>query len=194
VTSAFKLALCVTAAALSGSVVAQIVVPAAPRYLEPVYLRHGPNPYEYWQAATLSMEDNTLVVRIRSVSCSDLCGASDAADDILLGRFPTGTYQVRMIFNDSQIMTGQFTVPTPPNSQLVDYSGMWWLPSESGWGLSISQGPTGVLFAVLFVYGPTGEPAWYTFQTESSAYTSSFTGTVYRTSGPYLAGHSTRRG
>jgi len=183
-----KLALCVTAAALAGAANAQVITPAAPRYLEPVYLRHGPNPYEYWQSATPSMEGGVLVVRIRSVSCSDLCLPIDAADDIFLGRFPTGTYAVQIIVNDSPVIPGQFTVAAPANPQRVDYSGMWWLPSESGWGLSISQGPTGLLFAVLFAYGPTGEPTWYTLQTESSANASSFTGTVYKTSGPYYGG------
>ena len=35
-----------------------------------------------------------------------------------------------------------------------DYSDLWWNPSESGWGFNIIQHGTGVLFCVMFTYGP----------------------------------------
>jgi hypothetical protein len=43
---------------------------------------------------------------------------------------------------------------------LRNASDLWWVPTESGWGLNIiHQGDT--LFATLFVYGPDGRPTWY---------------------------------
>ena len=40
-------------------------------------------------------------------------------------------------------------------------TGLWIDPSESGWGLNLfHQGAT--VWASLFVYGPDGQPRWYT--------------------------------
>ena len=35
-----------------------------------------------------------------------------------------------------------------------DLSGLWWDPQESGWGLSLTQGESGQLFALVFTYRP----------------------------------------
>ena len=40
------------------------------------------------------------------------------------------------------------------------FTDLWWNPDESGWGVGIFQ-YRGALFAVLFVYGANGKPAWY---------------------------------
>ena len=42
-----------------------------------------------------------------------------------------------------------------------DQSDLWWVPSESGWGMQIVQ-QAGILFATLFVYDATGVPTFYT--------------------------------
>jgi hypothetical protein len=69
---------------------------------------------------------------------------------------------------------------------------MWFLPSESGWGLNvIEQGDT--LFATLFVYDPQRRPRWYvasqlTQQGDVSDGTASYEGALYEETGPYFAG------
>jgi hypothetical protein len=192
--TAMRLASWLMTAALCGTVSAQIIYPSEPRYLEPVYLGLGPNPYERWQAAQVSMEGSTIVARIQSIHCTDLCGPGPVPD-VALGRFPTGTYTVLMIFNDNDVTSKQFTVTGPKNPLiLVDYSGMWWLPSESGWGISIWQGPTDLIFAVWFVYDSAGRPTWYTLHAESIASSASsfggpsFFGPIFKTNGPYFGG------
>jgi hypothetical protein len=40
------------------------------------------------------------------------------------------------------------------------FTDLWWNPDESGWGVGIFQYKS-ALFAVLFVYGANGKPAWY---------------------------------
>ncbi len=72
----------------------------------------------------------------------------------------------------------------------TDFTDMWWVPAESGWGANvIQQGDT--LFVTLFVYAPGGQPVWYvapatTFQgTVSGA--QRFTGPLYTVVGPYFA-------
>lgn len=42
----------------------------------------------------------------------------------------------------------------------LDYSGLWWVPSESGWGLTLSQRPNARLAGVLFIYSADGNPLW----------------------------------
>ncbi|WP_397572937.1 serine protease [Silanimonas sp.] len=44
-----------------------------------------------------------------------------------------------------------------------DYSGAWFVPAESGWGLTVFNFP-GQMFALFFVFDTQGRPAWYRFQ------------------------------
>lgn len=42
----------------------------------------------------------------------------------------------------------------------VDYSDLWWNPSESGWGLSLTQHSNSSLVGFLYLYRSDGEPLW----------------------------------
>jgi hypothetical protein len=69
----------------------------------------------------------------------------------------------------------------------TNYEGMWWNPSESGWGLNLTHQGTSI-FAVWFIYGPDGAPYWVTGQLSQTGATSSFAGNVYATNGtPYTS-------
>ena len=65
-----------------------------------------------------------------------------------------------------------------------DQSDLWWVPSESGWGMQIVQ-QAGILFATLFVYDATGAPTFYTATLVPSG-ALAWTGDLYRTTGPYF--------
>ena len=39
----------------------------------------------------------------------------------------------------------------------TDISDLWWIPSESGWGVQFVQEEL-TIFATMFVYGPNGQP------------------------------------
>jgi phosphatidylethanolamine-binding protein (PEBP) family uncharacterized protein len=43
----------------------------------------------------------------------------------------------------------------------MDYTGLWWNASESGWGMSITQ-QFATIFAAWFTYDDAGAPVWYT--------------------------------
>lgn len=67
----------------------------------------------------------------------------------------------------------------------------WWSPSESGWGVSVTQ-QDDVAFMVFFVYGADGKPVWlhgvgtrYGFDMERNP---GFAGPLYRTIGPWFGG------
>ncbi|HXZ49192.1 MAG TPA: hypothetical protein VEG27_09230 [Usitatibacter sp.] len=64
----------------------------------------------------------------------------------------------------------------------VDYSDLWWNPSESGWGLAMAQ-QYGVIFLAWYVYDASGKPVWYV-ASDCVVSGSSCSGTLYRTTGP----------
>lgn len=174
-------------------------MPASPRYQEPVYARIDPGRLGAGfciYGARVSMSGTIITIALDFII--DIgCGPSH---DVELGRFPTGNYTVQL-----QDLTGsanaQFTVgprmPQGPTNgagggtvPAVNFSGMWWNDLESGWGLSISQGPTNQLFAVWFVYDAAGLPTWYTLELGRWHVTwgaTEYSGSVYRYTGPHFA-------
>ena len=42
----------------------------------------------------------------------------------------------------------------------VDYTDLWFIPAESGWGANVIQ-QHDILFVTLFVYGTNGQPTWF---------------------------------
>ncbi|HUI98859.1 MAG TPA: hypothetical protein VLY46_01435 [Usitatibacter sp.] len=70
---------------------------------------------------------------------------------------------------------------TPP---AVDYTDLWYNPSESGWGLSITQ-QYGVMFLAWYVYDSNGNPMWYVAP-DCVVVGSGCSGSLYRTTGPAL--------
>jgi hypothetical protein len=116
--------------------------------------------------------------------------------DIRLGSLPPGDWAVEVYEGADPLLPYTeripFTVsdrpeiliaPRPPRP-LTDYSGMWYGPAESGWGLSFHQSPTNVVFAGWYVYDVAGKPTWYTIQVGQWTSSTRWTGPVYLTSGP----------
>lgn len=71
----------------------------------------------------------------------------------------------------------------------TNFSDLWWIPAESGWGANVTQ-QADVMFVTIFVYGPSGEATWYV---ATLAYTLAapdgslvFTGDLYQTVGPWF--------
>src|SRR5258706_2332267 len=83
-------------------------------------------------------------------------------------------------------------LPAFATPQLRDATDLWLNANESGWGLNVfHQGDT--LFASLFVYGPDGQPKWYTASSlvgGSSDPTPDrrmvYTGALYESTGPWF--------
>jgi hypothetical protein len=70
----------------------------------------------------------------------------------------------------------------------TNYTDMWGNAQESGWGLFIDQ-QADVLLGTLFIYDKFGVATWYTVQWRvgsSNGGQTSYTGTLYQTSGPAL--------
>lgn len=69
-------------------------------------------------------------------------------------------------------------------TEAPNYTALWWNQAESGWGLNINhQGD--ILFATLFTYDSAGNPMWLVMSGGARQGTGeSFTGDLYRTTGP----------
>lgn len=73
--------------------------------------------------------------------------------------------------------------PYDPDPVFPVFTGLWWNPSESGWGLNTThQGE--ILFATLFTYAPDGRPMWLVASRLDATSETRFTGVLYRTTGP----------
>lgn len=64
----------------------------------------------------------------------------------------------------------------------IDYTDMWYVPSESGWGVNVVQSDT-FLFLTFFIYGSDNRPTWYTGQLTWNG--TAYTGGLYLTQGTY---------
>jgi hypothetical protein len=78
-----------------------------------------------------------------------------------------------------------------PPALATDYSDLWWSPSESGSGVTVThQG--NVVFIALFVYGQDGKATWFsspaTFVQSDSNGNPVYTGTLFQSTGPAFAG------
>jgi len=120
--------------------------------------------------------------------------------DILLGAFPAGSYTVAVHANPNDFSAPyesarfevterpEIAVFPPPMRPLTIYTGMWWNPQQSGWGLSLNQGASNALFGAWFVYGSNSQPEWFTLQGGQWTSSTRWQGLVYRTTGPFFAG------
>jgi hypothetical protein len=81
-------------------------------------------------------------------------------------------------------LTLAFLAMSLPAAAATDYTDIWYLPSESGWGVNLVQADN-VIFATFFIYGPTNEPTWYTAVIYSDA-NGNFAGNLYSTVGTYF--------
>jgi hypothetical protein len=101
----------------------------------------------------------------------------------------TLTYDVNGITVTKSIARQVFKTPptctftTGDRTGATNYQDLWWNPAESGWGLNIAH-QSDVLFATLFTYDASGKGMWLVMSNGNRIGTASFSGTLYRTTGP----------
>ena len=78
------------------------------------------------------------------------------------------------------LLLAGFTLP----AFATDYSDMWYLPAESGWGVNLTQNEN-VIFMTFFLYGPDAKPTWYVAIAYEDA-NGNFAGNLYSTVGTYF--------
>jgi hypothetical protein len=84
-------------------------------------------------------------------------------------------------------------IATTANASTVttNYSDLWWMPAESGWGVNVAQ-QADFMYATFYVFGVNNQPIWYTalltFQGVQADGSALFDGDLYQTTGPYFGG------
>lgn len=147
---------------------------------------------------SVTMVNNKLTVTMRSFDNAPDAGPAPPADDVsttsadvVLGRFPQGSYTVDVLFLDrktgslSPAGTAQFNVGEDigarvPGFPAYDFTDLWWNPAESGWGISMHV-KRNVFFAAWFVYDAAGKPTWYTLQLGSWITPNKYSGRIFAT-------------
>jgi hypothetical protein len=67
----------------------------------------------------------------------------------------------------------------------VDYTDIWYLAAESGWGVNVVQSDS-FLFITFFIYGADGKPTWYTAELRQDS-SGNFNGPLLSTTGTSFA-------
>ena len=176
---------------------ASALVPAQPTSFETVNLRMPVDSCAFDPASVrVSQQSNVIRVTQLAGACSPP-GATHVVD-VRLGALPAGDYRVELYAS-----TNTFVPPVemlsflvrdpvevalfpPPPRPLTDYSGIWFDPRESGWGLSLHQSALHNVFGLLFVYDANRQPQWYSFQGGRWTNSTVWTASIYRTTGPAL--------
>jgi hypothetical protein len=137
-------------------------------------IRFFGNPYR------VSMSQNNVTIALGAVRDNIFPAACTAYHYELfdIGGLPAGNYTVTMTQDPIYPLTLDvirnvaFTVTDARASKAApyvraDYSGSWWDPNDSGWGLFIWQDAndkSDSILAAWFTYTPDGKPAWFVFQ------------------------------
>ncbi|MCZ8115155.1 hypothetical protein [Silanimonas sp.] len=90
-----------------------------------------------------------------------LAGGFGSCENSGLPESPTGNQDVYSRFDLAYPSLQQWLGNAVGPSR--NYSGAWFVPAESGWGLTVFNFP-GQMFALFFVYDSQGRPTWYRFQ------------------------------
>lgn len=75
------------------------------------------------------------------------------------------------------------TFTTADRSTATNYQDLWWNPSESGWGVNVTQHGD-VIFATLFDYDLNGNGVWYVLSNAPKTAPGVYSGALYRVTGP----------
>jgi hypothetical protein len=177
---------------------AQISIePASPKFEEVVHVTAPVSATGYYHPTQtlVTMSGTTITVSVQLQSIDD--GSVIRPLDVVLGRFPAGTYDVNVVTRSEAgapvgtLGTGRFIVPardTGQSSPLYDFTDLWWDADESGWGLALTHHASNFLFAAWHVYGSDGRPIWYVLPSGTWSNPYAYSGDVYKTTGPYFGG------
>jgi hypothetical protein len=172
------------------------VAPSTPVSLEPVFAKisHFQTCFLDPQQTTIQQDGGTIVVTVRGMGGGCIPIGMESTQDISLGQLQAGSFSVVVRATDgTQLTSAQFRVTeSQPNRSnpipLVNYSDLWWNSQESGWGINIAQRPSGRVFAAWYTYDEAGNTLWFTLQPGRWTSVTTYTGPIYRTTGPSYAG------
>lgn len=84
----------------------------------------------------------------------------------------------------SAVLGGSRLSATQPPLPSIDYTGAWYNPNESGWGISMVKGASNTLGVIFHHYDIDRSSAWFLLQNGTWQNTTTFAGGLYRFTGP----------
>jgi hypothetical protein len=148
----------------------------------------------FWNASfvtpVVTVKGNSIALDLAG-DCGFLCpGPPVTTRTFDMPALAAGDYSLTVTMTGTSVPDSgrlAFTVGALAMPDLADYTDQWFNPAESGWGLGVQQQGS-VIFAMLFVYGSDGNATWFVApdveHVAGSAGADSFTGTLYKTTGP----------
>ena len=191
----FALAAATFALAALPAAAASTLVPAQPSAFDPVNLRMTVDSCTF-VPATVNVIADGAVLKVTQHLNNCLQPGTPRVVDVRLGTLAPGDYRVEVYATQrtdtapvetirfSVLPRAEAAVFPPIPRPLTDYSGVWYNPDQSGWGLSLTQSPSHTVFGALFVYGGNNQPLWFTLQGGQWTSSTTWRGTLYRTTGP----------
>jgi hypothetical protein len=177
------------------------VTPPSPSPLDTIRLRWTHVGCTNPNAIQVAQESNRISVTTDRTFVVDCGTVNGFFEEFTLGRLPSGEYDAQLVVNPPPGTLGPTQLigpvhisvarlpPTGTAAPRDDYTDLWWNPSRSGEGLLVKQS-SGRLFAVWAVYDTAGRATWYSLQpgswSRSSSNVLSYSGPIYRTTGPVV--------
>ena len=84
-----------------------------------------------------------------------------------------------------RILLGAMLLVAVTSARAVDFTDIWFIPAESGWGVNVVQSDS-FIFLTFFIYGPDNKPTWYVASVTQDA-SGNFNGPLYLANGTYFA-------
>jgi N-acetylmuramoyl-L-alanine amidase len=69
------------------------------------------------------------------------------------------TYRYEISARDAAGNWSTATTVSATTTPQSPYTGLWWVPAQSGWGMTLTQ-HAGTVFAAIYTFAPNGDPEW----------------------------------
>ena len=116
---------------------------------------------------------------------------ADAINSVPAMSVLRGVYTNQDLADIAAYITTIFSGPPPPPDPPVgpfvptlDYTGLWYDPAQSGWGIKIGQHPSHKIFSLFYLYEPPNKPLWISLPDGTWTSATTYTGFIYRVAGP----------
>ncbi len=130
---------------------------------------------------------NAADFTITSNTCASLSQTASCGITVTFHPTAAGARSASVtVTSDGLYSTQSFTFAGTGIVGAASYQGMWWNPSEDGWGINLEhQGD--IIFATWFTYDLTGK-AWWLVMIANAGAGNTYAGKIYKTTGSsYLA-------
>ncbi len=154
------------------------------RYTGDIYVDVGP-PFNTYLGTGVATKVGTGALSFVDANTGSLSytvtagGATNVQQTKAITRFNLGGAQPACTYSAS-----------PNLAAATNYQDLWWLSTESGWGINFAHQGTQI-FATWYTYGSDNAPLWLSALMQRQGTTNVYSGQLYRTFGPRFDSYKT---